>query len=139
MDQPLPKRRRNYPAAAVGVLVLLAGIAAIARLVPRGLRVVEGDIRTATIRREMFRNDIVVRSTAAPLHTVMLAPFESGRVEEVPANDGALVKKGELLFRLSNPQRRLDLRRRRPAPMPLSPPGRPSGRPRGHPRLWWSQ
>jgi HlyD family secretion protein len=109
MDQPLPKRRPNYLAVAVGALVLLGGIAAIAQLVPRGLRVAEGDIRTAMVQQRMFRNDLVVRSTAAPLHTVMLASFESGRVEEIPASDGALVNKGELLFRLSNPQRRLDL------------------------------
>jgi HlyD family secretion protein len=57
----------------------------------------------------MFRNDVVVRSTAAPLHTIMLDVLESGRVEEVLVNDGALVAKGALLFRLSNPQLRLNL------------------------------
>jgi HlyD family secretion protein len=109
MDQPLPERRRKYLAAAAGVLGLLGGIAAISRLVPHGLRVAEGDIRIATVQRGMFHNDIVVRSTAAPLHTVMLDALESGRVEEVLVSDGALVAKGELLFRLSNPQLRLDL------------------------------
>jgi HlyD family secretion protein len=57
----------------------------------------------------MFRNDVVVRSTAAPLHTIMLDALESGRVEEVLVNDGALVAKDALLFRLSNPQLRLNL------------------------------
>lgn len=109
MDRPLPKPRRNYLAMAVGALVLLCVIAAIWQRVPRGLQVAEGDIRIATVQQGMFRNDIVVRSTAAPLHTVMLDAFESGRVEEVLASDGALVRKGELLFRLSNPQLRLDL------------------------------
>lgn len=109
MDQPLPKRRGKYLAIAVAALVSLGAIAAILQLVPRGLQVEEGDIRIATVQQGMFRNDIVVRSTAAPLHTVMLDAIESGRVEEVLARDGALVKKGELLFRLSNPQRRLDL------------------------------
>jgi HlyD family secretion protein len=57
----------------------------------------------------MFRNDVLVRSTAAPLHTIMLDALESGRVEEVLVNDGALVAKDALLFRLSNPQLRLNL------------------------------
>jgi HlyD family secretion protein len=57
----------------------------------------------------MFHNDVVVRSTAEPLHTIMLDVLESGRVEEVLVNDGALVAKGALLFRLSNPQLRLNL------------------------------
>ncbi len=39
----------------------------------------------------------------------MLDAFESGRVEEVLVLDGATVAKGELLFRLSNPQLRLEL------------------------------
>lgn len=109
MDQPLPKRRPNYLAMAVAALVLLAGIAAIWELLPRGLRVAEGDIRIAIVQQGMFRNDVVVRSTAAPLHTIILDVLESGRVEEVLVNDGALVAKGALLFRLSNPQLRLDL------------------------------
>jgi HlyD family secretion protein len=109
MDRPLPKRRPNYLVIVVGALLLLVGIGAIWQLLPRGLRVAASEIRIATVRRGMFRNDIVVRSTAAPLHTIRLDAFESGRVEEVLVSDGALVKKGELLFRLSNPQLRLDL------------------------------
>ena len=109
MDQPLPKRRPNYIVAAIVALVLLGGIAAISKLVPHGLRVAEGDIRTATVQQGLFRNDVVVRSTAAPLHTIMLDALESGRVEEVLVNDGALVAKDALLFRLSNPQLRLNL------------------------------
>lgn len=109
MDRPLPKRRPNYVIVAIGALLLLGGIAAISQLVPHGLRVAEGDIRIATAQQGMFHNDVVVRSTAEPLHTIMLDALESGRVEEVLVNDGALVAKDALLFRLSNPQLRLNL------------------------------
>lgn len=109
MDRPAPKRRPNYVVVLVGSLLLVVGIAAITELMPRGLRVAEEEIRVATVENGMFLNDVVVRSKAAPLHTVMLAVLESGRVEEVLADDGALVKKGEPLFRLSNPQLRLNL------------------------------
>jgi len=109
MDRPLPKRRPNYVIVAIGALLLLGGIAAILQLVPHGLQVAEGDIRIATIQQGLFHNDVVVRSTAAPLHTIMLDALESGRVEEVLVNDGALVAKDALLFRLSNPQLRLNL------------------------------
>jgi multidrug efflux pump subunit AcrA (membrane-fusion protein) len=44
-----------------------------------------------------------------PRDSVILDSVESGRVEEVFARDGAMVKKGQLLFRLSNPQRNLEL------------------------------
>jgi HlyD family secretion protein len=111
MDQPLPKRPQRYRVVmiGVGVLALSGAIAAVWQLVPHGLRIPGNDIHIATVQRGMFRNDIVVRSTVAPLHTVMLDAFESGRVEEILASDGALVRKGDLLFRLSNPQLRLDL------------------------------
>jgi len=109
MDQALPKRPRRYRVVMIGALALSGAIAAIWQLVPRGLRIPGNDLRIATVQRGMFRNDIVVRSTVAPLHTVMLDAFESGRVEEILASDGTLVSKGDLLFRLSNPQLRLDL------------------------------
>jgi len=109
MDRPLPKRRPNYVIVAIGALLLLGGIAAIPQLVPHGLRVAEGDIRIATAQQGMFHNDVVVRSTAEPSHTIMLDALEFGRVEEVLVNDGALVAKDALLFRLSNPQLRLNL------------------------------
>ena len=109
MDRPLPKQRPNYAIVAIVALLLLGGIAAISQLIPHGLRVSEGDILIATVQQGIFRNDVVVRSTAAPLHTIMLDALESGRVEEVLVNDGALVAKDALLFRLSNPQLRLNL------------------------------
>jgi HlyD family secretion protein len=109
MDRPLPKRRPNYVIAAIVSLVVLGGIAAISQLIPQGLQVAEGDIRIATVQQGLFRNDVVVRSAAAPLHTIMLDALESGRVEEVLVTDGALVAKDALLFRLSNPQLRLNL------------------------------
>ncbi|HEU4781128.1 MAG TPA: HlyD family efflux transporter periplasmic adaptor subunit, partial [Steroidobacteraceae bacterium] len=58
---------------------------------------------------DLFRNDLVMRASAEPLHSVMLDALQSGRVEEVLATDGARVSKGDLLFRLSNPQLRLEL------------------------------
>jgi HlyD family secretion protein len=76
---------------------------------PHGLQVAGQDVRMATVERGVFRDDVVVRATAEPLNSVILDSVESGRVEEVFARDGALVKKGELLFRLSNPQRNLEL------------------------------
>jgi HlyD family secretion protein len=94
---------------AIAVLLLIGAIVAISQLIPHGLRVAEGDIRIAAVQQGMFHNYVVVRSTAEPLHTILLDALESGRVEQVLVNDGALVAKDALLFRLSNPQLRLNL------------------------------
>jgi HlyD family secretion protein len=109
MDRPLLKRRPNYIVVAIAVLLLIGAIVAISQLIPHGLRVAEGDIRIAAVQQGMFHNDVVVRSTAEPLRTILLDALESGRVEQVLVNDGALVEKDALLFRLSNPQLRLNL------------------------------
>ncbi len=109
MDRPLPKPRSNYVAWVICALLLLGGIAVVSRVLPLGLRVAQSDIRIATATQGNFRNDVLVRATAEPLHTIMLDVLEAGRVEEVLVSDGAMVEKGALLFRLSNPQLRLDL------------------------------
>ena len=110
MDQPVVRKRgKRY--AVIGGAVLLAAIACAVlwSFVPRGLQVAAEDVRIASVEKGVFRDDIVVRAIAEPLNSVILDSVESGRVEEVIAKDGAMVAKGELLFRLSNPQRNLEL------------------------------
>jgi HlyD family secretion protein len=110
MDAPIARPRGKRLAIMGGAAVLAIALAALAwSLVPRGLQVAAQDVRIATVEQGVFRDDIVVRATAEPLNSVILDSVESGRVEEVFARDGALVKKGQLLFRLSNPQRNLEL------------------------------
>ncbi|UUZ56166.1 HlyD family efflux transporter periplasmic adaptor subunit [Massilia sp. H-1] len=76
---------------------------------PKGLAVEARDVRIASVASGAFIDDIVVRANAEPLQSVLLDSVESGRVEEVFAKDGAMLKKGALMFRLSNPQRNLEL------------------------------
>ena len=110
MDQPLPPRRGRRAAIALAVVAAVLALATLVwQLTPRGLQMPIADVRIATATRGLFRDDVALRATAAPLNSVMLDAVESGRVEEVLARDGALVARGELLFRLSNPQRRLEL------------------------------
>lgn len=107
MDAPIAARRFPWRALAAAILagVAIAGYTAW----PRGLEVARADLRIATAEPGAFRDDLVVRAQAVSLTSVMLDSTESGRVEEVIARDGLVVAKGELLFRLSNPQRHLDL------------------------------
>ncbi len=110
MDQPVPKRRGKRAAIIGGAIVLTVALGAgLWSFVPRGLQVPAQDVRIAAVEKGVFRDDIVVRALAEPLNSVILDSVESGRVEEVIARDGAMVAKGDLLFRLSNPQRNLEL------------------------------
>jgi HlyD family secretion protein len=110
MDAVVPRRRGKL---ALRVAIAAAVTAALAwggwQFVPHGLQVASRDVRIARVEQGVFRDDIVVRATAEPLNSIILDSVESGRVEEVFARDGQAVKKGDLLFRLSNPQRNLEL------------------------------
>lgn len=110
MDVTLPPRRgRRALRLALGCAAIAAGALLLWQMLPRGLAVELRDLRIASVTPGTFRDEIVVRALAEPLDSIMLDAVESGRVEEVVARDGQAVKKGELLFRLSNPQRNLDL------------------------------
>jgi HlyD family secretion protein len=110
MDQVVPRRRSKlYVRAGATFALLLAFGAGAWHFMPHGLQVAGSDVRVAPAANGIFRDDIVVRATAQPLNSIMLDSVESGRVEEVLVQDGQAVEKGQLLFRLSNPQRNLAL------------------------------
>lgn len=110
MDEALaPRRGRRALRIALSLCALAAAGALLWQLLPRGLAVELRDVRVASVTAGTFRDEIVVRALAEPLASIMLDATESGRVEEVFARDGQAVRKGDLLFRLSNPQRNLEL------------------------------
>ena len=110
MDTVVPKRRGRRAAIAVAVAAAATAAAVFVwHSMPRGLAVQLRDVRIATVTAGSFHDNIVVRANAEPLKSVFLDSVESGRVEEVFIADGAMVKQGQLLFRLSNPQRNLEL------------------------------
>jgi HlyD family secretion protein len=88
--------------------VLLAGILAW-QAMPHGQAVKAGDIDIATVSSGLFRDELTLRASAAPLASIVLDATEGGRVEAVYVHDGAMVKKGELLFKLSNAQRQQEV------------------------------
>jgi HlyD family secretion protein len=54
------------------------------------------------VSRGMFLDNVVARATAMPLNSVVLDAVAGGRVDEVLVRDGATVRQGDILFRLSN-------------------------------------
>nr|WP_315261273.1 efflux RND transporter periplasmic adaptor subunit [uncultured Duganella sp.] len=110
MDTVVPRRRGQRTAIiAGGALASAVAAYALWAWMPRGLQIDGADLRIGQAARGVFVDEVIVRASAEPLNSVILDAVESGRVEEVFAADGALVKKGQLLFRISNPQRNLEL------------------------------
>ena len=109
MDRALPPRPR---------LGLIAGVAAgVALLIAGSVNAVLGQINSVTIesaelrlaRTHFGRLDATIpaRAEVVPQHTTLLEAVEGGRVEEVFAQSGDIVRRGELILRLSNAELRL--------------------------------
>jgi len=110
MDTIVPRKRgRKMLLAGAAAALLLAMGATLWQQIPRGLRVQRADIQLAPVEQGVFRDELLVRANAEPLDSVILDSVESGRIEEVFVRDGDVVHKGQLLFRIANPQRNLEL------------------------------
>lgn len=109
MDRLRPPRAWARWSRAARVLALLAATGGAGALVwwalPSGVAVAAAEIDVATVARGTFRDELASRATVVPLTSIVLDATEGGRVEAVLVRDGATVRQGELLYRLSNPQR----------------------------------
>ncbi|MBS0961375.1 efflux RND transporter periplasmic adaptor subunit [Acetobacter thailandicus] len=66
-------------------------------------------LTVATVTSAPFQDYLPVRAVVAPLTTTFVNAVQGGEVKEVLVHDGAVVKKGDILARLSNSQLQLDV------------------------------
>ncbi len=66
-------------------------------------------IAISTITNDIFQENIPVSGTILPITTIYLDAIEGGRVEQKYVEDGAVMKKGEPILRLSNTDLELSL------------------------------
>ncbi len=62
-----------------------------------------------TVTEDQFNDYITVPGTVEPISTIFLDAQEGGRVEEKLIEEGSMVKKGEVILRLSNPDLYLNI------------------------------
>lgn len=113
MDIPLEKKRFNRSK----IMMIAAGIAIVALIVyvmiatsgPSKLNVEQDRITISTAQVAPFQENIPVNGIVMPLTTIYLDAVEGGRVEEKFVEDGAVMKKGEPILRLSNTDLELSL------------------------------
>jgi HlyD family secretion protein len=94
-----------------GIGVAVTGAIILWRMVPSAgtLSVQRGQISIETVLSAPFLDYLPVRAAVAPLTTTFVNAVQGGEVAEVVAHDGAVVKKGDVLARLTNPQLQLDV------------------------------
>ncbi|MEA3037632.1 MAG: HlyD family secretion protein, partial [Sphingomonadales bacterium] len=66
-------------------------------------------VTISTVERGRFDDFLPLRARVTPLLTVYLDAVEGGRVEKLYVEDGAMVKKGQLLAELSNSDLQLNV------------------------------
>ncbi len=54
------------------------------------------------VTKDIFQDYITVQGTVEPITTIYLDAVEGGRVEEILIEEGNMVKKGDVIIRLSN-------------------------------------
>ncbi|WP_228850407.1 efflux RND transporter periplasmic adaptor subunit [Aegicerativicinus sediminis] len=113
MDIPLEKKRFNRSK----IMMIAAGASIVALIVyvmiatsgPSKLNVEKDRITISTAQVAPFQENIPVNGIVLPLTTIYLDAVEGGRVEEKFVEDGAVMKKGEPILRLSNTDLELSL------------------------------
>jgi HlyD family secretion protein len=66
------------------------------------VRVEKERITIATVFRGVFNDYITNDGTAAPISTIYLDAYEGGKVEEIILEEGSMLRKGDVIIRLSN-------------------------------------
>ena len=101
-------RYRYRLAAAVivtGVLIYVSVLAS----GPQRLRVDSESVQMAEVKNEDFLEYVDVEGVVHPILTLMVNVRESGNVERIVAEEGSLMKQGDTILTLTNPDLMRDL------------------------------
>jgi HlyD family secretion protein len=113
MDRPIEKkkgiRKKHLYIAAGIILFLLVVYKAFFTQNLSTYRVEKDKLTIATVTRGTFYNYITVTGNVEPIATIYLDAREGGRVEEKVTEEGTMVKKGDVILRLSNPDLNLSI------------------------------
>lgn len=113
MDIPIKKKRFSTSSIRMiigGVLILsLIIFAFVSTSGNSKLNVDTERITISEVKEGVFQENIPVNGVILPITTIYLDAIEGGRVEEIFKEDGAIMKQGEPILRLSNTDLELSL------------------------------
>ncbi|WPY99863.1 efflux RND transporter periplasmic adaptor subunit [Christiangramia sp. OXR-203] len=113
MDIPLEKKR--FTPKRIGIIagcIIIAALILFVLFSSTGnskLNVEKERISISEVQNGNFQENIPVNGVVLPINTIYLDAMEGGRVEERFVEDGAMMKKGEPIIRLSNTDLELSL------------------------------
>ncbi|MDX9728027.1 MAG: efflux RND transporter periplasmic adaptor subunit [Bacteroidales bacterium] len=113
MDKPIEKKKGirgkhiAWIAGAIAFLVLMY-MAFFAERTST-FRVEKDKLIIETVSENVFNDYITVPGTVEPISTIFLDAQEGGRVEEILIEEGSMVKEGDIILKLSNPDLYLNI------------------------------
>ena len=106
MDKPIAKKRglqkKHIGYIAGGIVIIVLIYMAFFSSHTSTYKVEREKLIIETIIQDQFNDYISVPVTVEPISTIFLDAQEGGRVEEILIEEGTMVKKGEIILRLSN-------------------------------------
>lgn len=113
MDKVIPKKKglqkKHIGYIAVGLAAIVLIYMAFFADRTSTYKVEKDKLIIETVTEDQFNDYITVPGTVEPITTIKLDAQEGGRVEEKLIEEGAMVKKGEIILRLSNPDLYLNI------------------------------
>ncbi|MBK6775267.1 MAG: efflux RND transporter periplasmic adaptor subunit [Flavobacteriales bacterium] len=108
IDTRPARRKRMIALGCLGGIALIAIAFWSSSFTTSRVRVEEAKVQIGTVEKGMFREFIPVTGTVQPIQTVFLDAPEGGTVKKRFVEDGHMVKAGEAIIELSNPQLHMD-------------------------------
>ena len=113
MDRPIPKKRglqkKHIGYIAIGLVMVVLIYMAFFTDRTSTYKVEKDKLIIETVVEDQFNDYITVPGTVEPISIVYLDAQEGGRVEEILIEEGSMVKKGDIILRLSNPDLYLNI------------------------------
>lgn len=113
MDRVIEKKKginkKHIPYIAGGVLLIVFILWLIFGNHKATLKVDSRSIITGTAENGLFNDFVRVNGQVQPITTIQLAPLEGGVVDQKVVEEGAMVKKGDIILRLTNSQLNLQI------------------------------
>ena len=113
MDKPIVRkkglRKKHIGYIAAGIIMIVLFYMAFFSDRTSTYRVDSDKLIIETVIEDQFNDYITVPGTVEPISTVFLDAQEGGRVEEILIEEGSMVKKGDIILKLSNPDLYLNI------------------------------
>ncbi len=113
MDKLIPKKKglqkKHLGYIGIGIAMIVLIYMAFFADRTSTYKVEKDKLIIETVTEDQFNDYITVPGTVEPISTIFLDAQEGGRVEEKVIEEGSMVKKGDIILKLSNPDLHLNI------------------------------